>query len=68
VVVRRRGGAAQLDSNPNSQPNPKPHPSPNPNPNPIPNRRYDVDGELYTRDEFIAEYGGTQEWEQAGAP
>eukprot|EP00964_Phaeocystis_antarctica_P100986 scaffold66518_cov52-Phaeocystis_antarctica.AAC.1 len=28
-------------------------------------RRYDYDGELYSRDEFIAEYGGTQEWGQA---
>ena len=30
--------------------------------------RYDYDGELYelySREEFIAEYGGTQEWEQA---
>ena len=25
-----------------------------------------MDGVLYTRDEFIAEYGGTTEWEQAG--
>ena len=28
-------------------------------------RRYDYDGLLYTRDDFIAEYGGTAEWEQA---
>jgi hypothetical protein len=30
--------------------------------------RYDVDGVLYSRDDFIAEYGGAQEWEQAEAP
>ena len=28
-------------------------------------RRYDYDGELYSRQDFIAEYGGTLEWEQA---
>ena len=27
--------------------------------------RYDYDGLLYTRGDFIAEYGGTAEWEQA---
>eukprot|EP00964_Phaeocystis_antarctica_P093553 scaffold60399_cov57-Phaeocystis_antarctica.AAC.1 len=30
--------------------------------------RYDVDGVLYSRDDFVAEYGGTAEWEQAEAP
>ena len=31
------------------------------------NRRVDPsNGVAYTRAEFIAEYGGTQEWEQAG--
>ena len=28
-------------------------------------RRYDVDGVLYTKAEFIEEYGGTSEWDQA---
>ena len=28
-------------------------------------RRYDYDGELYSRQDFMGEYGGTQEWEQA---
>ena len=27
--------------------------------------RYDYDGELYSRGDFVAEYGGTREWEQA---
>ena len=28
-------------------------------------RRYDLDGELYTRAEFVEEYGGTREWDAA---
>lgn len=28
-------------------------------------RRYDTDGVLYTKAEFVGEYGGTREWEQA---
>jgi len=28
-------------------------------------RRYDTDGGLYTKAEFIGEYGGTAEWEAA---
>ena len=28
-------------------------------------RRFDTDGQLYTKAEFVGEYGGTREWEQA---
>ena len=28
-------------------------------------RRYDTDGVLYTRQEFVEEYGGTVEWDHA---
>jgi len=28
-------------------------------------RRYDTDGGLYTKAEFVGEYGGTAEWEAA---
>ena len=31
-------------------------------------RRFDVDGELYTRAEFVQEYGGTAEWDRARRP
>ena len=27
--------------------------------------RQDLDGEWYTKDEFIEEYGGTKEWDRA---
>lgn len=30
-----------------------------------PERRYDTDGCLYTKAEFIQEYGGTWEWDEA---
>ena len=35
---------------------------------PAEERRYDYDGELYTKEEFILEYGGTKEWEAAERP
>ena len=28
-------------------------------------RRFDEDGELYTREQFVEEYGGTEEWDAA---
>ena len=31
-------------------------------------RRFDEDGELYTRAEFVEEYGGTVEWDRARRP
>jgi len=31
-------------------------------------RRFDEDGELYTRAEFVQEYGGTAEWDRARRP
>ena len=31
-------------------------------------RRFDEDGELYTRAEFVQEYGGTVEWDRARRP
>ena len=33
-------------------------------PRDVEERRYDVDGMLYTKAEFIEEYGGTSEWDQ----
>ena len=38
---------------------------PSPAPKQVEERRYDVDGALYTKAEFIEEYGGTSEWDQA---
>lgn len=31
-------------------------------------KRFDVDGKLYTRAEFVHEYGGTKEWDEAATP
>jgi len=31
-------------------------------------RRYDTDGGLYTKNEFIEFYGGSTEWEAAATP
>eukprot|EP00964_Phaeocystis_antarctica_P091670 scaffold58838_cov54-Phaeocystis_antarctica.AAC.2 len=50
-----------------------PRPSPSPHPSQpalalalaLTLTRYDYDGELYSREDFVAEYGGTREWEQA---
>ena len=38
---------------------------PSPAPKQVEERRYDVDGALYTKAEFIEEYGGTSEWDAA---